>query len=55
MLHFNCWVFAGTICNVIGVKMSLVFGGFGYAIYAGSLLSFNHNENKGFVIFAGAF
>lgn len=47
--------FAGTICNVIGVKMSLVFGGFGYAIYAGSLLSFNHNENKGFVIFAGAF
>ncbi|KAL6450586.1 hypothetical protein SBY92_000831 [Candida maltosa Xu316] len=47
--------FAGTICNYIGVRASLMFGGIGYAIYSGSLLSFNHNENKGFVIFAGAF
>ncbi|RCK67616.1 hypothetical protein Cantr_02344 [Candida viswanathii] len=47
--------FAGTICNTIGVRASLMFGGIGYAIYSGSLLSFNHNENKGFVIFAGAF
>lgn len=47
--------FAGTICNTIGVRASLMFGGVGYAIYAASLLSFNHNENKGFVIFAGAF
>ena len=42
--------FAGTICNTIGVRASLMFGGVGYAIYAASLLSFNHNENKGFVI-----
>ncbi|CAK9437881.1 uncharacterized protein LODBEIA_P22590 [Lodderomyces beijingensis] len=47
--------FGGTICNTIGVRYSLMFGGTGYALYAGSLLSFNHNENKGFVIFAGAF
>ncbi|CAI5758418.1 unnamed protein product [Candida verbasci] len=47
--------FAGTICNSLGVRASLTFGGTGYAIYAGSLLSFNHNQNKGFVIFAGAF
>lgn len=46
--------FGGTICNTIGVRSSLVMGGLGYALYAGSLLSFNHNENKGFVIFAGA-
>lgn len=47
--------FGGTICNTIGVRASLMLGGIGYALYAGSLLSFNHNENKGFVIFAGAF
>ncbi|KAI5953194.1 hypothetical protein KGF54_002565 [Candida jiufengensis] len=47
--------FGGTIVNIIGVKYSLMFGGLGYALYAGSYLSFNHNENKGFVIFAGAF
>ncbi|RLV93780.1 hypothetical protein JA1_002180 [Spathaspora sp. JA1] len=47
--------FGGTICNTIGVRASLMLGGTGYALYAGSLLSFNHNENKGFVIFAGAF
>ncbi|KAG7661845.1 uncharacterized protein J8A68_004644 [[Candida] subhashii] len=47
--------FGGTICNVIGVRASLMFGGIGYAIYASSLLCFNHTENKGFVIFAGAF
>lgn len=47
--------FGGTICNVIGVRASLMFGGVGYAIYAASLLCFNHTENKGFVIFAGAF
>ncbi|KAK6455782.1 major facilitator superfamily domain-containing protein [Scheffersomyces xylosifermentans] len=47
--------FGGTICNTIGVRASLMFGGIGYALYAGSLLSFYHTENKGFVIFAGAF
>lgn len=47
--------FGGTICNIIGVKACLCFGGTGYAIYAGSLLCWQHKENAGFVIFAGAF
>lgn len=47
--------FGGTITNVIGIKPSLMFGASGYIIYTGSLLCFFHTENKGFVIFAGAF
>lgn len=47
--------FAGSIVNVVGPKLCLAFGGVGYMIYSGSLLSFLHNRNKGFVIFAGAF
>lgn len=47
--------FSGTICNTFGVRACLMFGGTGYALYAGSLLCFNHTENRGFVIFAGAF
>lgn len=47
--------FGGTICNVIGVRASLMFGGTGYCLYAASLLCFSHVENSGFVIFAGAF
>lgn len=46
--------FGGTISNLIGVRWSLVFSGSGYCLYAGSLLCFYHQENKGFVIFAGA-
>ncbi|ODV76759.1 MFS general substrate transporter [Suhomyces tanzawaensis NRRL Y-17324] len=47
--------FGGTICNTIGVRASLIFGGIGYALYSASLLCYYHTENKGFVIFAGAF
>lgn len=47
--------FGGTICNMVGPRACLIFGGFGYALYSGSLLCFQHTENKGFVIFAGAF
>ena len=47
--------FGGTICNMIGPRACLIFGGFGYALYSGSLLCFQHTENKGFVIFSGAF
>lgn len=47
--------FSGTIANMLGVKLTLSFGGLGYCIYSASLLSYNHNQNKGFVIFAGAF
>ena len=47
--------FSGTICNIIGSRYCLMLGGTGYLIYAGSLLSYNHNQNEGFVIFAGAY
>ncbi|KAK3293639.1 major facilitator superfamily domain-containing protein [Chaetomium fimeti] len=47
--------FSGTIANKLGVKATLAFGGLGYCIYAGSFLSYNHNQNHGFVVFAGAF
>lgn len=47
--------FSGTLCNLLGPKLCLIIGGTGYLIYAGSLLSYNHNENAGFVIFAGAY
>jgi MFS family permease len=47
--------FSGSIANTLGVKITLAFGGLGYSIYAASFLSYNHNGNTGFVIFAGAF
>lgn len=47
--------FSGTIANKLGVKATLAFGGLGYCIYTGSFLSYNHNQNRGFVVFAGAF
>jgi len=46
--------FAGTITNRLGIKATLSFGGFGYALYSGSLLCYNHTQNAAFVIFAGA-
>ena len=47
--------FAGTIANVLGLRLTLAFGGVGYCIYSASFLSYNHTKNEGFVIFAGAF
>jgi len=47
--------FSGTVANMLGVKATLAFGGLGYCIYAASFLSYNHNQNHGFVVFAGAF
>lgn len=47
--------FSGTIANTLGVRVTLAFGGLGYCIYAASFLSYNHNQNHGFVVFAGAF
>lgn len=47
--------FAGTICNYVGIKACLIGGGTGYGVYAASLLCFYHTQNKGFVIFAGAY
>ncbi|GAM40191.1 membrane transporter [Talaromyces pinophilus] len=44
--------FAGSIANKIGLKLTLTFGGFGYFLYVASLLSYNHNQNVGFLVFA---
>ncbi|KAF7509629.1 hypothetical protein GJ744_007667 [Endocarpon pusillum] len=46
--------FAGSIANRIGLKLTLGLGGFGYFLYVASILSYNHNKNAGFLIFAGA-
>lgn len=46
--------FCGSIANAIGLRITLGFGGFGYFLYVASILSYNHNHNSGFLIFAGA-
>lgn len=46
--------FAGSIANWIGLQLTLSIGGFGYFLYVASLLSYNHNKNLGFLVFAGA-
>ena len=46
--------FAGSIANRLGIKLTLSLGGLGYVLYIASYLSYNHNQNAGFVIFAGA-
>ncbi|KAM0719509.1 hypothetical protein Q7P37_003638 [Cladosporium fusiforme] len=47
--------FGGTICNVIGPRVALAFGGTGYAIYVSSFLVYNYTQNEPYVIFGGAF
>jgi MFS family permease len=47
--------FAGTFTNRLGLRYTLSFGGIGYCIYSGSFLSYTKNQNRGFVVFAGAF
>ncbi len=47
--------FSGTLANMLGVRATLAFGGLGYCIYAASFLCYNHTQNHGFVVFAGAF
>lgn len=47
--------FSGSFANKLGVKATLSIGGIGYCIYAASFLCFNHTQNVGFVVFAGAF
>ena len=46
--------FAGSIANRLGIKLTLSLGGIGYFLYIASYLSYNINQNEGFVIFAGA-
>lgn len=45
----------GVICNVIGVRACLMFGGTGYVMYTLSLLVYHYKQNAGFCIFAGAY
>lgn len=44
---------SGIFVNKLGPRVCLVVGGVGYATYTASLLSYKHNANEGFVIFAG--
>ncbi|KAI5475095.1 Major Facilitator Superfamily protein [Pseudohyphozyma bogoriensis] len=46
--------FSGTINNRIGSRLTLSLGALGYALYMGAFLSYNINQNSGFVIAAGA-
>lgn len=46
--------FAGTITNTLGIKFALSFGGIGYSVYVAAFLSYNHTQNYGFTVFAGA-
>jgi MFS family permease len=46
--------FAGTFANKLGLRLTLSLGGIGYCVYAASFLSYSHNKNRGFVIFAGS-
>lgn len=46
--------FAGTIHNKLGSKLTLGIGALGYCLYIGAFLSYNINNNDGFVIAAGA-
>ena len=45
--------FAGTVTNVLGIKLALSFGGLGYCVYVSSYLCFNHTKNLGYVVFSG--
>ncbi|TEA22085.1 UNC93-like protein [Colletotrichum sidae] len=46
--------FVGPIFNLVSPKVCFLLGGWTYALYSGSLLSFNHTANGAFVIAAGA-
>lgn len=47
--------FGGVICNVVGIRACLMFGGTGYLMYTTSLLVFHYTGNKAFPVFAGAY
>lgn len=52
---FLVGLYGGVLVNKFGPRACLVFGGTGYLVYVGSLLSFQRNGNAGFCIFAGAY
>jgi MFS family permease len=45
--------FAGTVTNVLGIRIALSFGGLGYCVYVSSFLCFKHTSNFGYVVFSG--
>lgn len=47
--------FAGTITNVLGVRLTLAIGGMGYTVYIAAFFCYAHTENMGFVLFSGFF
>lgn len=47
--------FGGSICNTIGLRPTLMFGGIGYFLYVIALLVYKHSQNAGFLIFSGVF
>lgn len=47
--------FAGTITNVLGVRITLALGGIGYTVYVAAFFCFAHTENMEFVLFSGFF
>lgn len=46
--------FAGTIHNKLGTRLTLFLGACGYSLYIASFLCYNHTQNAGFVVAAGA-
>ncbi|OAA53598.1 major facilitator superfamily transporter [Niveomyces insectorum RCEF 264] len=46
--------FVGPIFSYVGPRICFLIGGWTYALYSGSLLSYNHNKNGAFVIASGA-
>lgn len=46
--------FAGSIHNKLGSRLTLGLGALGYCLYVGAFLSYNINQNQGFVVAAGA-
>ena len=50
---FFCLI-APACLNYFALRISLCFGGIGYAAYVASLWCYNHTHNTGFVIFGGA-
>ncbi|KAK4507794.1 hypothetical protein PRZ48_001529 [Zasmidium cellare] len=46
--------FSGTVCNKLGVRITLTLGCLGYSLYIASFLCYNHTRSAAFVIVAGA-
>ncbi|PWN37733.1 MFS general substrate transporter [Meira miltonrushii] len=46
--------FIGTFHNKLGTRLTLFLGACGYPLYIASFLCYNHTQNEGFVIAAGA-